>query len=180
MNTFKSAFLKANSIAVPHTLLGIEGLLSRKSAGGTLWEPQMFVAYRDFPGKGGRFEVCISYARGHLSNLSNTFVIVRDFDGVTGPMDIEQATEFWPELAHLVKWHLSSDGEPMHYLDNTLYWAAQGNTEFARKTAKWLDAPESVILGEPSVLAQALRDRLPSLQQQFRDDLAATGLKLHP
>ncbi len=35
----------------------------------------------------------------------------------------ELVREFFPELAHLLKWHLSSTDGPMHYVANTVYHA---------------------------------------------------------
>jgi len=175
-------WMKSSDIskAKPHTLCGIPGHLIQVAGADGLWERQEFFASREFKKEGGRFDICIAYERGHPSNKANHFSMRYNFDGVSGPLGIEEAVKFWPEIAHLVKWHLCADGVPMYYIENTLYRAAVGDLELARKTALWLDAPEHLMLGAPVYLEVALRERLPALQQKFRDDLAATGLKLHP
>lgn len=172
------SYFKTTGPSVPHTLLGIEGELTAVPAGNGLWETQAFTAQREFKNRGGVFYIKVSYDKGHISNLCNGFTMIRSFDGVSGPLEKEECEEFWPELLHLVSWHLSSEGEPLHYLSNTLFWAAKGHTGLgaARRCAKWPDAPESLLLGAPNVLKAALIERLPALQKQFRDDLAATGL----
>jgi hypothetical protein len=180
MAEYTPYFLKSGMKPVPHTLLGIEGVLVQVEGENGLWKDQLFVAYRDFKGQGGRFEICISYDKGAAANTSNYFAITRDFDGVTGPLGEEQAREFWPEIAHLVKWHLCEDGVPLHYIANTLYHAGEGNFALARSSANWDDAPEELLKGEGCYLEVALRERLPALQTQFREELAATGLKLKP
>lgn len=175
-------FLKSQHflLAQPHVLCGVSGKLVRTPGINGLWELQQFTAEREFKGQGGVFSICITYERGHASNTSNTFAMTRHFDGCTGPLETKDAEKFWPELAHLVQWHLSSDGVPMYYIENTLYHAEQKNFALARGACLWPDAPEALLDGESCYLEVALRERLTALQQQFRDDLAATGLILHP
>jgi hypothetical protein len=178
MNYFKWQ----NKDSAPFTLLGIEGELTVKAALNGLWEQQSFIASRDFKYQGGRFDICIRYDRGHISNRCNHFSLIGNFDGVAGPLDKEDCELFWPELAHLLKWHLCSEGEPMHYISNTLYRAAMGHTQLdaARVSCLWPEAPDELLLGPPNKLQTALNERLPGLQKQFREDLAATGLSLYP
>jgi hypothetical protein len=116
--------------------------------------------------------------------------------------DIERA---FPELAHLIKWHLSSTDGPMHYIANTLYWLGyQGycgpeknnppNIDFARKSAVWLDMPESLVcpselqsmkVGESKQAKTALSDavadqlasRLPALLKSMQADIESIGFE---
>ncbi len=37
----------------------------------------------------------------------------------------EEITEAFPELAHLIKWHLCSSDGPMHYIANTVHFASE-------------------------------------------------------
>ncbi|QBJ04471.1 hypothetical protein HOV23_gp102 [Pseudomonas phage Lana] len=175
MNYFQSGSDKVTAF----TLLGIEGQLAQVPGDNGLWVKQSFFARREFK-PGGRFDIEISYDRGHHSNTGNSFGMRRDFDGVSGPLMEPEVSKHWPELAHLVKWHLCSDGVPMYYIENTLYWVKAGKLDVARRHCMWPDAPEDLLKGEACYLEVALRERLPQLQQQFRDDLAASGLKLHP
>lgn len=163
-----------------HTLMGIEGHISRKAGPAGLWESQVFLATREFKGKGEVFSISIRYDRGHVSNKQNSFAMTRDFGGVTGPLGDEECAEFWPELLHLVQWHCSSEGVPMHYLDNSLYHGAQGKADAARRAANWPDAPDNLVLGAPNKFELELNKRLPWLQEQFFSALKATGLQAYP
>lgn len=164
------------ALAKPHTMLGVEGLLVQIPGADGIWVEQAFYARRDFKGEGGRFDIVVEYDVGHPSNKQNGFTMRSDFNGVSGPLDLVQAVKYWPELAHLVKWHLSCEGEPLHYVENTKYFASQGKLEVARECALWLDAPEEVLTGPPMVLERALKDRRKALVDEFKETLAATGL----
>ena len=161
-------------------VLGIDGWISRKPGPAHLWDEQVFLATREFKGKGGIFSLCIRYDRGHASNKQNGFAITGDFGGCTGYMSEEDCREFWPELQHLLRWHCSSEGEPMHYLANSLYHGALGDAKAARWSAKWPDAPDHLVLGAPNKFQEELEKRLPGLKEQFFKDLEATGLKANP
>lgn len=173
-------FYKSGYTGFKHTLLGIEGHMSKKQGPKGLWEHQVFLASREFKGKGGKFDIMVRYDRGHVSNRSNGFAITRNFDGVTGPLGTEECAEFWPELLHLVKWHLSSEGVPMHYLENSLYQGALGKADVARRCCLWPDAPDGLVLGAPNKFELELNKRLPWLQEQFFNDLKATGMQAYP
>jgi hypothetical protein len=96
--------------------------------------------------------------------------------------------EHFPELSHLVPWHLCSSDGPLHYIDNTVYLAgdrdcwglAKGEVgrggrvgtgkerelDEARQSAIWPDATDDD-LTSPG-LADRLRARLPALLAEFR------------
>ena len=42
----------------------------------------------------------------------------------------------YPELAHLIKWHLCSTGEPLHYIANAVYLASDRDCHGLRKGEK--------------------------------------------
>lgn len=45
----------------------------------------------------------------------------------------EQIAKHFPELAHLIKWHLCASDGPMYYLENTLYHAGDKDCHGLRK-----------------------------------------------
>lgn len=45
----------------------------------------------------------------------------------------KEVAEFFPELAHLIKWHLCSTDGPMHYISNTVYSASDRDYKGKRK-----------------------------------------------
>lgn len=72
-------------------------------------------------------------------NGHNTFTITAEVrrprarDIEAGGMMHDEIREVFPELAGLLKWHLTSSDGPMHYIANTVYFA--GNRDFNGKTA---------------------------------------------
>ena len=65
-------------------------------------------------------------------NGHNTFAITMDTDRqagngrwveYSGGCDHDGVRKHFPQYAHLVKWHLCSSDEPMHYVANTVYLA---------------------------------------------------------
>lgn len=143
-------------------------------------------------------------------NRHNSFAIVGDVRSKNGREiafgrlhdDIAQA---FPELAGLIKWHLSSTDGPMHYVSNTLYWLGyQGycgegennppSIEHARSTAVWPDMPETLIcpsdlrgsmVGESKAekkaladkVTQLLQNRLSGLIDEFKADIESIGFE---
>jgi hypothetical protein len=78
--------------------------------------------------------------------------------------------QHFPELAPLIKWHLSSTDGPMHYVANTIYHVEQGKLDYARSSAVAPDAtPEQ--LGSREWLAA----RLPDLMREFRAAVESLG-----
>jgi hypothetical protein len=70
------------------------------------------------------------------NNGHETFSITGTISEQRGGVFLEQASgcihdeiaEHFPELQHLIKWHLTSTDGPMHYIDNTCYFA--GDLDF--------------------------------------------------
>lgn len=83
----------------------------------------------------------------------------------------DEIREHFPELAHLIKWHLTSTDGPMYYIANTVYWAEQGNLEYARSSAVW---PEGTL--ELLASKVALSNRLPQLLEDFNEAMKEQGL----
>lgn len=142
-------------------------------------------------------------------NGHNSFAITGDIRNATreiaGGCLHDDIVQVFPELAGLIKWHLSSTDQPMHYVANTLYWLGyQGhcddgknnppNLEYARKSAVWPDLPESFIcpiewqkltVGENkepknakiSEITKILNDRLENLLSEFRVDVEGIGFE---
>jgi hypothetical protein len=47
-----------------------------------------------------------------------------DSNAIMGGCCHDEVEQYFPELAHLIKWHLCSTDEPLHYLANTMYHAS--------------------------------------------------------
>ena len=67
-----------------------------------------------------------------------------DRNFITGGCIHEIIKEHAPDLAHLIKWHLTSTDGPMHYIANTMYLASDKDHNGFRK-------------GEPCSFAQAFK-----------------------
>ena len=76
----------------------------------------------------------------------------------------------FPELAPLIKWHLTSTDGPMHYIANTIYHVEQGKLDYARSSAVAPDATAEQ-LGSREWLAA----RLPDLMREFRAAVESLG-----
>lgn len=70
-------------------------------------------------------------------NKHNSFAITGDIVNkrgvfIAGGCLHDDIGEVFPELSHLIKWHLSSTDGPMHYLENTLYLAGDRDSSGRR------------------------------------------------
>lgn len=79
-------------------------------------------------------------------------------------------TAEFPELAHLIQWHLVSSDGPMHYIANTTYHAGKGLLEYARSNAVW---PDGTL--EQLADVETLKARLPELMQRFKAVVESVG-----
>ena len=98
----------------------------------------------------------------------------------------EEIAEHFPELRHLLKWHLCSTDGPLHYVANTVYHAGdrdhwgkangkQRDLDAARRSAIWPDATDEQLSSSKEELTALLEARLPALLEEFRRDVEAFG-----
>lgn len=72
----------------------------------------------------------------NCGNGHNTFSITVDSKcGHYGGCMHDAIRKVFPELAHLIKWHLMSTDGPLHYVSNTLYHAQDGRVKAAADSA---------------------------------------------
>ena len=190
--------LSTDTRSVPHTLLGVPGhLLQLPNPAGTDWEVQAFSAVRDFPGDGGQFLVYLTFNKGHRANDEPYFALCGTCAGFSGVLEdaplnplskqwpeltpLSQLSKYWPELAPLCQWHLCSTRGPLHYMENSMFWAAQGAVEAFKLAALWPDLPEEMAadLDKPG-LQGALAGRLPGLIDRFLQAMTDCGFTLRP
>lgn len=102
----------------------------------------------------------------------------------------------FPDLAPLIKWHLTSTDGPMHYVANTLYWlgydrrwcddkpTSPPNLAHARSSAVWPDMPEVFLarrgmpipgLDKRAAVTRKLQERASALQAEFRTAVESLG-----
>lgn len=117
-----------------------------------------------------RMKVTVRYD-DECDNGHNTFAITADLSEhgrlvACGCLHDDIAKHF-PELAHLIKWHLVSNDGPMHYVANTTYYArgisGKPDIDTARRCAVWPDATTDQLCSEG-----ALKARLPTLLAEFK------------
>jgi len=107
-------------------------------------------------------EVTVRYD-DRCGNGHNTFSVTGEIY-VPGRLDCEacgmlhdEIARYFPELAPFLKWHLCSSDGPLHYVENTLYWAGQRgwcdgkhgsppNLEHARNAAIWPEATDDELI----------------------------------
>lgn len=130
-------------------------------------------------GKPARIDIVLRYddecSNGHNS-FSMTGTLWSNRTGTTDRSMItcgaikEEISKYAPELDYLAKWHLTSSDEPMHYIANTVYWAKEGNLDYARSSAVWEDGTIEELSNE-----DILKERLPKLMKEFKSDMEKAG-----
>ena len=107
-------------------------------------------------------------------NGHNTFSITalgRDMGGCCH----EEIVQAFPGLEPFIKWHLCSNDGPLHYFDNTLFFAGdqdpfgkpkERELDLARSSAIWPEATDEEL--SASNLREKLEQRLPRLLEDFR------------
>lgn len=113
--------------------------------------------------------VCDIRYDDQCGNGHNTFAITGDFyeerqvrfdnPAMCGCCHDELARVF-PEIEHLIKWHLVNSNGPLHYIANTTYHASQ-------------DKPEATL--EQLLDKDILQARLPALMSAFKSDIESFG-----
>lgn len=73
---------------------------------------------------------------------------------------------YFPHLQKYRKWHLCSSDGPIHYIENTIYWAKVPNLKNARSCAIWPDATLQELKSPAALLM-----RLPRLLEEFKRDM---------
>lgn len=88
----------------------------------------------------------------------------------------DEIKKYFPELAHLIKWHLCGSQQPMYYIENTLYFATnKRDFNAARESAIWENATDEQLSLSREELEKLLLKRLPKLMEEFRHDIEALG-----
>lgn len=86
-----------------------------------------------------------------------------------------EIAEHFPNLKHLIKWHLVSTDGPMHYVANVVYHMSNRDFEAARSVAVWSEATDEQLSLEKEELTKLLLERLPGLLAEFRKDMDSCG-----
>lgn len=103
---------------------------------------QKIVTSKEFSEDGQKFRITARLRfDDECQNGHETFSITGDLDifergrirDYSGGCIHEEIEKHFPELAHLIKWHLVSTDGPMHYLGNTLYLADDRDCHGLRK-----------------------------------------------
>ena len=118
-----------------HTINGVSGRMHNRIASEKtgLLVSQKWCATREFDKhgykKGSRITVELRFD-DECKNGHQTFSITghvqepRAKDWAMGGCIHKEISKYFPELAHLIKWHLTSTDGPMHYLANATYHAS--------------------------------------------------------
>lgn len=192
-----------------HSVHGVAGrMLSRHCWDDQRFSTQKWVSARrpvDGYGREAWLQLELRFDDQHM-NGRNTFTLTADI-GSPGQAWIacgclhEDVARVFPEVAHLIKWHLCSADGPMHYIANTVYFAGDRDCwgltkgerrgalvgkgkerEFAaaRDAAVWPEATDAELSASAEDLKEALSRRLPGLLLAFRNDMEAAGFAWSP
>ena len=132
-----------------------------------------------FDGK-HRIMTCFIRYDDDCNNGHNSFSITGEIKNslisrncIAGGCIHDEVKEYFPEYAHLIKWHLCSSDEPMHYLANTLYFVKKGDFDAARNSAIWQDVTDDEL--KSFDIEQKLKARLPKLMEEFQNEMEKLG-----
>lgn len=126
-------------------------------------------------GAGGRITVKLRFDDS-CRNGHNTFAITADIttDASRRRNDVEACgclhddiARVFPELAHLIKWHLTSTDGPLHYAANVLYLA--GDADFNGRRAGEVSATARRVRFGNSPVTHPLSDSLARFIESRRD-----------
>lgn len=170
-------------------VLGVPGRLTHRTVkpgkAPDLWFKQRWVSEPRPAGKGypqgSTIKAEISFD-DECGNGRNGFAVTATVKNPRRRDDIEaggrlheDVARVFPELAGLIKWHLSYTDGPMYYLANTVYHARNRNLDAARSCAVWPEATDEQLSVGADELKAALTARLPALLHEMRQDITAAG-----
>lgn len=121
-----------------HAINGVKGRMFARTIGGKNYKEgtftsQKWAASREYREHGAKLRMRVRIRfDDDCRNGHNTFSITCDIDEWRGNAWREfgggaahdEIAKVFPELAPLIKWHLTSSDGPMHYIANTLYHAS--------------------------------------------------------
>ena len=145
----------------------------------TKYQLKIFQKMINYDGQDCKIVVTVRYD-DKCDNGRNTFSItgtISKFSEYTGRYYTiisgcihKEIEKYFPELKHLIKWHLCSSNGPCHYIATTKYWASKNNIEYAKSSAIWgttkLDTDSNLKFLDDE---KFLKHRLPLLLQAFKE-----------
>lgn len=115
---------------------------------------------------------CGSKSKGRLSEHEEYFFIdgIR-FNYECGGCIHDEVEKYFPELKHLIKYHLCSSNAPMYFFENAQYHAEKGDLKAAQSCAVWDGATLEQILDDVAMVKHH-----ENLMPKFKSDLENFGL----
>lgn len=130
-----------------HTLLGVRGTLHTLTNRVGGFSTQEWTSEVREVGTGPQkllLQVKVRYDDSCANGYNNFAVTGEGWYGRRKARDIdfggcchEEIAQLFPELAHLIKWHLMSSKGPTHYIANTVYLAGDRDHNGKRKGEPW-------------------------------------------
>lgn len=127
------------------TMCGVKGrMMARHVAANGLLSSQVFKASRPCKYDGKQADITVEVRfDDECRNGHQSFAITghiqrrgaRDWD--CGGCIHEEIEKYFPELAHLIKWHLVDTDSPMHYVANAVYHASNRDHNGKLKGEPW-------------------------------------------
>lgn len=172
-----------------HSINGVKGRMFGRTIGGNNYKPGTFTsqkwgASREYRNGGDRFRMRVKIRfDDDCRNGRNSFSITCDIDEARGGKwseygggaAHEEIARVFPELAHLIKWHLCSTDGPMHYIANAVYLAGDRDHNGKRAGEPWA-FDDAVSFGDnpikhriKSAFAKFLKDSAPGISGERFD-----------
>lgn len=140
-----------------HVMFGVTGNLTKSERSDGLLCTQVFKAKRL---KGNdSFTVEVRFddtCRNGRMDFAITGTLRRGYSFESGGCCHDLVAEWFPELAHLIKWHLFATDGPMHYIANTIYHADEHGPTHAWVYYLGKRASDPLGIGDDSVKERLL------------------------
>lgn len=134
-----------------HEMHGVPGrMMPRHVKTDALWSAQEWVSERRRAPEYDDTDAAVIWTKiryddqcgnGHNSFSVTATVTTKRGRGIAGGCMHDAVARYFPELAHLIPWHLCSNDGPMHYVENTVYLAGERdyNGRRAGEPSAWQD-----------------------------------------
>lgn len=131
---------------------------------------------------------------GSCGNGHNSFAITGEIRRLNGKRWVEDSfgalhddiVKHFPELKPFIKWHLSTNDGPLHYIANTTFHAGnldcfgkegkERDFDAARKCAVWPEATDKQLSLPREELTKLLEERRAKLLEEFKKDVLSLGM----
>lgn len=128
------------------------------------WDDECNNKHNTFSITGKMGRIYSGYSQEHFTHNGKKYLYE------TGGCIHDEIREHFPELRHLIKYHLASSNAPMYFFENSQYWAKKGDLKNASSCAIWEGATIDEILDDEKMF-----EHLNKLMPKFKSEIENFG-----